>query len=236
MNIDEAFNKLEAIDKELIKIFDLVTSEKEIAYNKSFLLRTKVDILSDILEDTTLSLIQESFLGIEKTLKYQKLISVLFIVSFALIFVNLYLGIGLNVIRWILKFRVNEQLNEKMEFMRSIDPLADKAVSLEIVIENCYRFLDAKTNNNLELEEELNDIELRKIILANETIEIAISNGTTANLPDGVKDLIVQMLQMELQTTEDDLEKLMQMAAEKAKEHTSENVRTRTRMSKKDEK
>ena len=224
MEFDNSFKKILDIEKELNNIFSIVTSEKEISSYKSMLLSMKLNILKDILDNIILSLMQESIINIYNTLKYQKVNFILFIVAFVLLFINPTVGLSLNLFSWFLKFKLDKKMFEAKNDMHRVEEINEKTRLMSITFDNCNRFLNARTNVMLESrEDEINDIELKKIELGNETIQIAIMGGFKDNIPVELQEVVKNILQDDLKTDEEDIDKLIQMAGEKLSGESTKN-------------
>lgn len=129
--------------------------------------------------------------------------------------INPMLGLSINLFAWYLKFNLDKKFNAARQDMKIVEGIGEKAKSLGITIDNCFRFLEARTNYELEAkDEELNDISLKKIELANETIQISLVGDT--NIPEELQDMVRKILQEDLKTDEEDIENLLHMAKEKA--------------------
>lgn len=242
MDTQKLKEKIEQIDKETFKIFCDVCENKEISLYKNYLLNAKLDILESSLETTLITLLNAETYNINKLIKKQKLFIILLFVSLIIFFFNPLIGAGLNIFCLWSFLKINKKGIEETLSIEDANGYLEKAKTMETMFQNCRTFLNAHTNYEIEsLEEELQDESLRKIDLANEHIEIAVMNGGITNsIPPEIQALMVSMLQSDLQTDEQDLEKLMHMVIEKelgeSLENTEEMVRIREKNTKNEEK
>lgn len=225
MTFENNIQKIDDIEKELDKIFDIVTSEKNISSYKSMLLTTKLSILKDALDNIILSLMQESIINIYNVLKYQKINLILFILAFVLVFVYPLGGLSLNLISWMMKFKIDKKMALARDDMQKVESLSERSNEMTVTFDNCYRFLEARTNYEIKAkEDEINDLELKKIQLANDVIQISVMGEFNDSIPQEIQDIMKKMLQDDLQTDEQDLEKLINMASEKVMNQVLEQV------------
>jgi len=238
MDTQKLKEKIEQIDKETFKIFCDVCEKKEISAYKNYLLNAKLDILESSLETTLITLLNTETYKVNKLIKKQKLLIALLFVALIIFFFNPLIGAGLNIFCIWSLLKINKKGMSETLSIEDTNSYLEKVKTMETMFQNCRRFLKAHTNYEIEsFEEELQDESLRKIDLANEHIEISVMNGgISSNIPPEIQTLMVSMLQSDLQTDEQDLEKLMHMVIEKELGESLENNGGMTRIREKNSK
>jgi len=238
MDTENIKEKIEQIDKETFKIFCDVCEKKEISAYKNYLLNAKLDILESSLETTLITLLNTETYKVNKLIKKQKLLIALLFVALIIFFFNPLIGAGLNIFCIWSLLKINKKGMSETLSIEDTNSYLEKVKTMETMFQNCRRFLKAHTNYEIEsFEEELQDESLRKIDLANEHIEISVMNGgISSNIPPEIQTLMVSMLQSDLQTDEQDLEKLMHMVIEKELGESLENNGGMTRIREKNSK
>lgn len=211
MDTLELENKIRLIDRELFEIFKIVTSEKDISMYKSSLLNTKLQILEDYLS----VLFTEIFEIETKRLNRLNLTSYIMKMSLFLsaicIFFTPLIGIILTIINYLSlrKFYV-ESAEIIEECAKKIENYGMKLKEMNIELDNCHNFLNARTSEYSKIkEEEINNEELKVIDLDDEKINIDVIDVSDS---ETFQKVLKETLQKELQTDEEDLEKLLDLA------------------------
>ena len=121
------------------------------------------------------------------------------------------------------------------EIMR-VDKITKTANEMVTIFDNCYSFLNGRTNVNLENKpEEIEDENLTKIDIANHHIEFVMATGVKEAVPEDIQETMIKMLQDDMKTNEKDLEKLLEMAAKKIMSEQLQNEQGMTLKRIKDE-
>lgn len=214
--IDDLVQKVKDINNELNKIFDIVCDESEISVYKSSLLTAKLDALQLLLKEATDDLTSERARLFNLGFKIRTLELLLDTCTILMAFMNGFVGFGFLVINILISVKLYKIFSSSIEETKKCDDTINSTEEFDIVFENCYRLLKGHTNNEIiSSKEELNNEDLRCIDLANEHIEIAMISGVVDNIPDDVRNQMVMMLQDDLQTSESNLTKLLEMANNK---------------------
>lgn len=212
MEADKLIKKIHEIDKEIFTIFEMVSDEKNISIYKSSLLSVKIDILANMLEKTYLDLLSQETIKLNRLMFFGKLSLFMFLINTILTFFAPIIGCSLNALNLIWFTILNKKSNNELPVINKIEEITDNYSNYEVTIENCRTFLRAHTDSKIEYKtSELNDLELKRIDLANEHIELALVDGVSDNIPDEVRNIMVKMLQQELKTNETNLENLLNM-------------------------
>lgn len=204
-------NKIELIDKEIFEIFKIVTNEKDISMYKSGLLNAKLQILEDYLG----FLFKDIFKIETKRLNRLKITSYIIKLSLFLsvicIFFTPIFGIILTIINYLSLRKFYVDSAEIIEMCaKKIENYGIKLMKMNIELDNCHRFLNARTNECSKIkEEEINNEDLKVIDLDDEKINIDVIDASDS---ETFQKVLKETLQKELQTDEEDLEKLLDLA------------------------
>ena len=216
MDKELLIKKVEDINKEVTKIFDIVCDEKEISMYKIQLLNSKLNLLSNSLDETMLTLLNGTSFELKWFMLRQTITIILSIIALIIMFFSLPIGLiiaGISGVSW---FKLSREANIKAKEIIKVDEVVNIANEMVPIFDNCYTFLNGRTNYNLENKpEELEDEELRKINLANHHIELVMANNTKDLIPEEIQETMIKLLQDDLQTDERDLEKLLEIAVKK---------------------
>lgn len=216
MEKDLLIKKVEDINKEVNKIFDMVTDENEISVYKSQLLYAKLNLLSDSLDETMVTLLGGTILEVKWFMLRRTLAIILAIISLITMFINLPVGLALIGVAGFSIHKLNREGMIKSQELLRVDGITKTANEMVTVFDNCYSFLNGRTNSELESKpEKLEDKDLRKIDIANHHIEFVMATGIKEDIPLDIQNVMIKMLQDNLGTDESDLEKLLEIAYKK---------------------
>jgi len=236
-----AENNMSDIERELNKIFDIVSSENEISLYKGSLLEQKINLLELKMVEILNQLIVKYNTKSDSLEKITRFLRIMLIVDTLIMFVNPLLGASLHVLTTFSYYKVIMEIGKHRKESKKVNPILEHGDSIEVIIDNCRRFLEARTNEELEYKDgELEDRELRMINLANEHIELIVNGATIDGIPNEMQEMMVKILQENLGTDEKDFDKLLYMATEKIaaeiQKNPENNTRIRIKKSKNEEK
>ena len=217
---------LETVKKETSNIFEDATSDKE--FSKSFLteLINKNEKLSYELANA-LMLIQmdlEKTLtnNIEKIKKYRILIITLGIISMTTAIINGYIGLiacmAYAGITCITAKKRNKLLEESENKIKETQKLVLEINSINNNIANNNMLITRKLNtlNDKETEQRKQEsAKVSKVELANNIIQEYFETGVLPEFTEDIKKIIISILKNDLDSEENDIEKLLEEAREK---------------------
>ena len=217
---------LETIKKETSNIFDDATSDKE--FSKSFLIEllNKNEKLSYELANA-LMLIQmdlEKTLtnNVEKIKKYRILIITLGIISMTTAIINGYIGLiacmAYAGITCITAKKRNKLLEESENKIKETQKLVLEINSINNNIANNNMLITRKLNtlNDKETEQRKQEsAKVSKVELANNIIQEYFETGVLPEFTEDIKKIIISILKNDLESEENDIEKLLEEARKK---------------------
>ena len=217
---------LETVKREVSKIYDDATSEKE--FSKSFLMEliNKNEKVSYELANATM-LMQ---MDLEKTLtknmdkikKYKILIIALGIISMITAIINGYIGLitciayaGITFVtakkRNKLLTESENKIKETEEAILQINPLNNTIQNNKILLTKKIKHLDAKE----EMQRKSEPSEVSKIELANNVIQEYFETGILPEFTKDIKQTIISIIKSDLDSEENDIKKLLEEARKK---------------------
>ena len=217
---------LETVKKETSNIFEDATSDKE--FSKSFLteLINKNEKLSYELANA-LMLIQmdlEKTLtnNVEKIKKYRILIITLGIISMTTAIINGYIGLiacmAYAGITCITAKKRNKLLEESENKIKETQKLVLEINSINNNIANNNMLITRKLNtlNDKETEQRKQEsAKVSKVELANNIIQEYFETGVLPEFTEDIKKIIISILKNDLDSEENDIEKLLEEARKK---------------------
>ena len=215
-SVDEWVQNVKIINGELNKIFDIACDESEISVYKSSLLTAKLDALKLLLKEVTDDLTKERKRLFKLGFKIHTIELLLDLITIILAWTTGFVGLIFLGVNILVSTKLYKAFNKSIDDTKLCDDTINVTEEFDVVFENCYRLLKGHTNSELETTlEEVNNKDLRCIELANEHIEVAMISGVVDNIPEDVRNTMVMMLQDDLNTSETNLVKLLEMANEK---------------------
>ena len=212
-------NKVKDIEKEIYKIFHVVTTEEQISQYKGTLLNEKINILETNFSEILTYIIRNYNKKTYMIKKSVNGISYGFIFSLTFMLINPYVTLLLNCILIFLKLKLDRVILEHQNMSEVVYNIIDRSDKFDITIDNCRRFLQSKIKEDIVYRDnELEDKELNKLILANEHIEIAVNGFGLDSIPEEMQEVMKKILQTELQTDEENLDVLLHLVAEREME------------------
>lgn len=219
-NYEEIFND---IDKQFFDILKYLMNEKEISKYKTILIVDKLRNLEEYYRYMYTYIIYNDNKKIKKAQKLYNFFRVIFLLSFSSIFINFLWGLVLVFLMYFAKVYAETILNEKNDENVYINEILEKADKIEILIDNCYTFINDRRNVDvLCFEGEMNKLELRVLEETLKSIDNAVENGME-NTKFNYEYIAVKILQDDLQTEEENLENLIEMARNKLNENLQIN-------------
>ena len=219
---------LETVKREVSKIYDDATSDKE--FSKSYLMEliNKNEKLNYELANA-LMLMQ---MDLEKTLtknmdkikKYRTLITVLGIISILSGIINGYIGlmfcISYAAIAYVTAKKRNELLTESenkiketKEAMLPINPLNNNIQNNQVLLTKKIKHLDTKE----EIQRKQKPSKASKVELANNVIQEYFETGIIPEFNEDIKQIIITILKSDLDSEENDIKKLLEEARKKVR-------------------
>lgn len=226
--------KVSQIEDEIFKIYNIVSSEKEISLYKNYLLTFKLGILEGALEKVLVMILNNETYRLINLLKLRKFIILSLIISCIILFFNPLLGLSILALNWICYMKWNTECIMATKDADSINNYIMNTNDIKIMLQNCRVFLRKHTNSDLGYrEEELKNKDLGSVQIDNSFIDMKVVNDSLVQLPDDVKNSMINLFKSELQTEEDNLEVLVKMALnQNDKKVENNNILTRIRKKK----
>lgn len=231
------------VEKEFYKIYSELIDAEEISLYKSELLKTKIVILAEYLSDYIQDL---NDYNKELKTKYKKMINITYIVtllSILVIFLNPWLPAIVNLICMFIRTKIhkNYQENNKGTYIE------DECNGMMILIQNCFTFLEKKERNREEAVAKQcrnNPEKIREIIMSNFILQSYLESDDVGDInemifccDEKIKISLIQILQDDLHTDNNNLEELLATAKEKVSvEILAKELKLSRNLSKKDEK
>lgn len=206
----------EQIDKivnELDAIAERISNDKEISIYKSFLLNLKLHVLESYFDNA----VDELRIICNEETKKQKIISNIvtlsLLSSFIVAFINPYVFLLLMYISFYGSRKINSwEENRKSE----INKIDKKVSQTKRVFNSSYSMIREKEpklihDSRLPFDNE----KLKEIDLANKYIEMVLNGEAIPTISPNIQQTVISILQSDLKTNENDIEKLLELAFEK---------------------
>lgn len=207
-------NNLLKIDSEAFEIFTMVSENTEISKYKNDLLNMKLDILEAAALNFIISAennMIEKYAGCyRKTVLSYIMMLVGWIVMIKSPLISTLIFVSSTVLSVMQNKKIRKLNEEKRDFAKNVE----KFKEMKTVFANSRTFLRKHTNEEVkQREEDLQDKKLCTVELADGQIEINIDEKVVSFIPDDVQNELIKLLQKELKTDINDLDKLIEMYA-----------------------
>lgn len=229
--------KILELEPDSVKIFDKLTNNKTISSLELEFLYNKLERLNVIIANNLENLVEVDNLIVKKMKRYLTLFIIASLLFFPTLFINSLLSLGFGSL-WIYstikttKYFTSKQTNsyeEDQEFFKKVE-------RLDIEIDKCYNLIDYINNFRYEnANDEEKSFESKKFDIANDIIYLLLNTDEIIKwdeYPQEIKELVINILQNDLVSSEKDITILLNLAKDKIEqiknsEKFSDNVLNR---------
>ena len=211
--------KKQDLEKEIDKIMEEVSNltnglfaSDELSKYKSYLLDLKLHILERNY-DNIISEIQK--INEKENNKYDRInnfILLITILAFVFAFVSPYIFLVLIYISMYGCRRMDVISEDRKKELKNF---ASKVKDSKDIFECSYSLIKSKSNIVVSDKKVLSEEEVKNIDLANKYIDMVLNGEAIPEISPEVQNVVISLLQSDLNTQENDLEKLLIMASEK---------------------
>ncbi|MBQ7031646.1 MAG: hypothetical protein IJY87_00340 [Bacilli bacterium] len=225
MNKIELYKEIDSVEQQISRIYFEIMDQNEISPYRRGLIEEKLNLLAMKLEAIVGSIGIINHIEITEIKKKMKRTGILSILVLVLMFINPLLALPVNLYTMHRLMKLRGLLFNKKEDEQA-EEVEKQLKTISIMVQNCDTFMNAKYKKREERiisESSDRDQEISKINAANEALGYILFGGNVTELPEELKFYITKMLQEDLETDEETLEVLVNMAREKISIETLNN-------------
>lgn len=208
--------KIVELENDVYKIFEKLTSEKDMSSYQLEILYNKLENLNIAIANNLTKFVEAENLIVKKMKRYLTFFIIASLLFFPALFINTFLALGFGSL-WIFtafktaKYYTSKQTNsydEDLSFLKDME-------HLDIEFDKCYNLIDFINNTRSEkaCDESIN-LDTKKFDIANDIIYAYLNNEIVNwnNFPKEIQNLVINILQNDLNSNENDITKLITLA------------------------